>query len=284
MTNLSPSASRWYVPTPAKFLVAVLVMQGVLFLSAHFHWFWFNERKGHTVLITFAATVIAFIVYAAMVSVGWLFKRRVQFSLATLLLMVPVLGIPCAWLAQTMHDANREQRAVKWLQSLGGAWYYRTHAMKGNYSIDGRLQMQTSFAMSLPGDHHNEPRWLRNWLGAEFFDRPTRDVRLGDRFPDERNYFQPGLHADEKFDITDDEIYRLREFNELEYLEISSRKLTDEGLRSLHGLRRLRRLALVAPHVSPAGIAELRRQLPECRITFSDDIEDRSVPTRGSDG
>jgi hypothetical protein len=123
----------------------------------------------------------------------------------------------------------------------------------------------------------------RKHKSAEFTDRPTRDIRLGDRFPDERNYFQPGLHADEKFDITDDEIYRLREFNELEYLEISSRKLTDEGLRSLHGLRRLRRLALVALHVSPAGIAELRRQLPECRITFSADMEDRSIPTRGSE-
>jgi hypothetical protein len=36
---------RWNAPTPAKFLFAVLVMQGVLFLSAHYRWFWFNERK-----------------------------------------------------------------------------------------------------------------------------------------------------------------------------------------------------------------------------------------------
>jgi hypothetical protein len=40
-----PVKPRWYSPTPAKFLFAVLVMQGVLFLSAHYRWFWFNERK-----------------------------------------------------------------------------------------------------------------------------------------------------------------------------------------------------------------------------------------------
>ena len=34
-------------------------MQGVLFLSTHYRWFWFNEQKGFTVLITVAATVLA---------------------------------------------------------------------------------------------------------------------------------------------------------------------------------------------------------------------------------
>jgi hypothetical protein len=31
-----PANPRWYAPTPAKFLFAVLVMQGVLVLSAHY--------------------------------------------------------------------------------------------------------------------------------------------------------------------------------------------------------------------------------------------------------
>lgn len=52
MTEPAPSSAhttrypRWYAPTPAKVLFAVLAMQGVLFLSAHYRWFWFNERKG----------------------------------------------------------------------------------------------------------------------------------------------------------------------------------------------------------------------------------------------
>lgn len=52
MTEPMPSSlpttpnPRWYAPTPAKFLFAVLAMQGVLFLSGYYRWFWFNERKG----------------------------------------------------------------------------------------------------------------------------------------------------------------------------------------------------------------------------------------------
>ncbi len=50
---------------PAKFLWAVLVMQGVLFLGSHYRWFWFNERKGGTVLITVAATAVALLLLVA---------------------------------------------------------------------------------------------------------------------------------------------------------------------------------------------------------------------------
>jgi hypothetical protein len=55
-----PTKPRWYAPTPAKFLFAVLVMQSELFLSAHYRWFSFNERKGYAGLITVAATAIFF--------------------------------------------------------------------------------------------------------------------------------------------------------------------------------------------------------------------------------
>jgi hypothetical protein len=43
--NSSTCNPRWYAPTPGKFLLAVLVMQGILFLSAQYRWFWFNEHR-----------------------------------------------------------------------------------------------------------------------------------------------------------------------------------------------------------------------------------------------
>src|SRR5437868_15369750 len=99
----------WYTPTPAKFLFAVLVMQGVLFLSAHYRWFWFNELKGWTVLLAVAATVIVLMLLAGLVVVSCLFKSKSQFSLATLLLIVPVLGVPLGWLVREM-DLAKQQR------------------------------------------------------------------------------------------------------------------------------------------------------------------------------
>jgi hypothetical protein len=107
-----PRKPRWYTPTPAKFLFAVLVMQGVLFLSAHYRWFWFNNLKGCTVLIAVAATAIALLLLAGFVVVGRLFKTKLQFTLATLMLMVPVMASPCAWLAREMELARCQREAI----------------------------------------------------------------------------------------------------------------------------------------------------------------------------
>ncbi len=112
VTNLSTSASRWYVPTPGKFLFAVLVMQGVLFLSAHFQWFRFNERKGWTVLISVAATAIALLSIATFVVVGRFFNSKSQFSLAALMLLIPVIAIPCGWMARDVERARQQRDSV----------------------------------------------------------------------------------------------------------------------------------------------------------------------------
>ena len=47
---------RWYAPTPAKYLMFVLLVQGFFLASTQYRWFEFNREKGYTVLIAVAAT------------------------------------------------------------------------------------------------------------------------------------------------------------------------------------------------------------------------------------
>jgi hypothetical protein len=107
---------RWYVPTPGKLMVGVLVLQVILFLSARYRWFGFNELKGHTVLITVAVTASALLLMFVWMAVGRLFRWNVQFTLATLLWTVLVVALPCGWLAREMELARRQKRIV---DSLG---------------------------------------------------------------------------------------------------------------------------------------------------------------------
>ncbi|MCU0708327.1 MAG: hypothetical protein MUF23_08555 [Pirellula sp.] len=100
--------TRWYSPTVGKFLFAILAAQVVLYLSQRFNWFAFNQLKGHTVVITVTVTAIGLLLIAGVVLLG----RKAQLTLATLMLMVPVMAIPCSWLVRELIQARRQAQIV----------------------------------------------------------------------------------------------------------------------------------------------------------------------------
>lgn len=111
MTASDPQSvrkARWYSPTVAKFLFTILATQVVLYHSQHFKWFAFNQLKGHTAVITVTTTVIGLLLVAGVVVLG----RKAQFTLATLMLIVPVVVIPCSWLVQEMNQARLQAQIV----------------------------------------------------------------------------------------------------------------------------------------------------------------------------
>ena len=46
-----PTLTRRFRPTPTWLIFGLLVVEGLLWLSERYRWFWFNEKKGWTVLI-----------------------------------------------------------------------------------------------------------------------------------------------------------------------------------------------------------------------------------------
>jgi hypothetical protein len=235
---------RWYTPTPAKFLFAVLVMQCVLFLSAHYRWFWFNERKGYTVLITVAATAMALLLLVAFVAASRFFKSKLQFSLATLLLMVPVVAVPCAWMAREMELARRQKAIVEMIESRDG---FITYAR----DIDRNRKNQP-----LRSDDY----WLAPLLGVDFLD----DVYFFEshRVSDEEFKELTGLEnlrriSIEYSQVSDVGLAHVAQIQNLECLWLDGTRITDSGLTHLAHLVNLRQLGLSKTNVSDAGMAHL---------------------------
>jgi Leucine-rich repeat (LRR) protein len=224
------SKSAWYAPTTAKFFLALLVMQGVLFLSSTFRWFWFNQHKGYTVLITVAATASLLLLFALVALVSWFFRRKTQFSLATLLLMVPVMAIPCAWLAQEVALAREQQELA---QSINGA----------SGHVDASFDDFVLRKVLKPPPPPNP--WAYRLLGEQFFFKDVKHVTLGGQ----ESY--QGIHA----------------FNRLESLLCTSP--TNADMIHLHGLPQLYRLTLVNSSVTDVGLEPLGK-LPSLQILHLD--------------
>lgn len=292
---LSTSKSRWYAPTPAKFLFAMLLMQGILFLSAHYRWFWFNERKGYTVLITFAATAAALILLVSLVLISRFFKSKSQFGLATLLLMVPVMAIPCGWLAREMELARRQRDLGQMIERNRGAlvvlhtgpiWPFAVNAFGKEFFADIEEVQVTDgsqpidFALSSVESLQTVLLYttgITNESLSQF--KKTPYVRrlyvfdTDDQVNDEGLINLQELTKLEElmFDsaaVTDAGLINVRQLTRLRLLSIQGAQVTDAGLEHLHGLTNLRTLYLAGTQVTDAGVRELQEALPDCKISW----------------
>ena len=73
---------RWLHPTPTWLIVALLVVEGLLFLSERFQWpAW---PKGYAVLIAVASVGGVFVVMLLWYIVALIFRVRFQFSIRSL--------------------------------------------------------------------------------------------------------------------------------------------------------------------------------------------------------
>ena len=97
-----PHAKRRFRPTPSWLIFGLLVVEGLLWLSERYRWFWFNEQKGWTVLIGVAAVGVAIAIMLGWFVVSLLFRWWFQFSIRSLLVLTIAIALPCSWLAVEM--------------------------------------------------------------------------------------------------------------------------------------------------------------------------------------
>ncbi len=151
MPESRPPKPRWYRLTPDRLLIALLPMVGILFLSEWFRWFPFNEHKGWTVLIAVAVVCLAVVLLVLWLGLGLVLRRRFQFSLRSLMVLMTVVAIVCSWFAVKMQQARRQREAVAAVAKGGG--------FAGYDSPSGP---------SLSPPAQPEPPWLRDLLGVNF--------------------------------------------------------------------------------------------------------------------
>ncbi len=225
---------RWFCPTPGWLILALLAVEGLLWLSERFQWFGFNHHKGWTVLIAVASVAVAMLLMLLWFVVALVFRLRFQFSIRSLLVLVVAVALPFSWLAVEMKKAREQEEAVaigKLDGFVGYAWAYDNHTPDGKW---------------LSSAQPPEPAWLRNSLGDAFFS----DV-----------VFLCILHA------TDSDLAQLKRLKYLQGLALDHTQITDVGLAHIAELAQLRQVSLLnCTKITDKGVKQLERALPNCEI------------------
>jgi hypothetical protein len=216
-----PSKRLWYRLTPHRFVIGLLIVECLLWLSKSALWL----DKGWAVLIAIASVGVAVLLMLFWFAASLIFHRRFQFSIRSLLVLMLAVAIPCGWLAVEKERAKQQSNAVEEIKKLGGVVrYYWDIGYGGPY---------------LPNAQPPGPTWLRNMLGVYFF-ADIRWVIFNDR------------------QITDAGLDRLKSMTGLQMLWLINIKFTDAGLEHLQGLTQLQYLRLDYTQVTGVGLKNLK--------------------------
>ena len=100
----------WLHPTPDRSVLALLAVEGLLWLSDRLGWpTW---HKGYAVLTAVASVGAAMLMILGWFGVAMVFRWRFQFSIRSLLVLVVAVAVPRSWLAVEMRRAERQREAV----------------------------------------------------------------------------------------------------------------------------------------------------------------------------
>ena len=246
MTDPTPTR-RSFRPTPSWLIFGLLVVEGLLWLSERYRWFWFNEKKGWTVLIVVALVGGAFLATLLWFTIALLFRWRFQFSIRSLLVLTVAVAIPCSWFALEMKEARNQHEVVVEIEKScgfkgGGVWY--------DYQFDTALGFSTNSNPQSP-----VPPWLRKLLGNDFF---SHVCYVSTHITDVGLAHVAGLARLQRLDIID------------------SNQVTDAGLAHLAGLPHLQSLLLDHTAITEAGLAHLAAttQLNRLGVINSNQVTD----------
>ncbi len=162
-------------------------------------------------------------------------RRWFQFSLRTLLLIIFLASVGMSTLGVKMHRARKQRQIVAAILKLGGGVQYDYH--------DGICD---------PRKHPPVPAWQLKVFGDDFFS----DV--------------VGVGFFRKAHLRDEDLARLENLAQLEFVMLERVPITDKALEHFKGLGNLRYLSLVGTQVTEEGIAQLAKALPECTIISGD--------------
>lgn len=270
--------TRWFHLTPGRFVVGLLAVEGLLWLSDRFGWL--GWHKGIAVLTGVAAVGVAMVLMLVWFGVALVFGRRFQFSIRSLLVLTVVVAVPCSWVAVNMQEAKRQREAVEDIKATGGsAWYAYQVVDRGD---TGDLSLLWTTASQIKGPLP-APTWLQTLLGDEtvvgvwgsdiddgdlglinkrLSHLKTLVIAINRKITPAGFEHLKGLTHLQKLDVhytgvTDAGLGHLEGLTQLQELDVSNTKVTDAGLEHLKGLINLRSLNLSDTAVTDMGLKYL---------------------------
>lgn len=182
--------------------------------------------------------------------------RWYQFSLRALLIFVTIFACACSWFAVNMQQARRQREAVAAVKNLDGyiAYYYERGA-----------------DFLITGNEPHGPRWLQDLLGIDFFNTVSFVFLKGNKINDKdlealANLKQIVVLVLDGAHITDAALKNIEGMNKLKTLSLDNTPVTDECITDIIALKQLRFLCISGTNITDAGVAELQKALPDCKI------------------
>jgi hypothetical protein len=252
----TPGNKRFWISdlriTPGSLIYALLLTEAFLILSQKFRWFAFNEHKGWTVLICLAAVIATLLGISIWFVAARSFRWRFQFSLRSLLALILVVATACGWMTAEMKRARTQADLIGRASKLGCGILFDY-----NLSESGDVVMVSG---AIPGTTR-----LNNVLGDNFFREivgafPRDDASL-QLLKDQTSIRRLNLNDSQ---VTSAGLRCLERMSRLEWLDLrDAPAVSDEGLKYVQRLIRLRELLLRRTGVSDTGMAYLKdlRQL-----------------------
>ena len=217
--------------------------------------------------MTIAAVGAALLVMLLWFLVAIVFRRRFQFSLRSLLLLVVVVAIPCSWLETEMKAAREQRAAVEEIRKLGGRVRYDYEPENSTTAVVPPYPawMQKLFGDDLFADvieaeieNTAEPNQPFNHTGLSKLNIPGEKFKYLRLAILKRLPLLQNLKLDNA-NVRDAELENLQGLTRLRSLALASNPLvSDEGLMNLRGLPQLRKLWLVGTSVTGEGFSHLK--------------------------
>jgi hypothetical protein len=229
---------RWYLPTPAWLVWGAAVAAGVLYACERWRWFPIHYQKGWPVLLAVAVVAAVLVLLPLWMLAGMIFKRRVQFGLATLLVFVTLSAVVCSWLTVRIKQARRQAEVVVAIrgESKAQVWY--------DWPLDDLSETN-------PDPPPPVPKPLTKLLGEDFFGDVDVLWLIGPQ-------------------VSDATLARAAWLRIISTVWIDSDYVTDTGLLHLERLIDVKNVCLVGTKVTPDGVKRLQSVLPNCHISVSE--------------
>jgi len=232
---------RWYVPTPGRLVLALLVVELTLLLI--------NYQSGWMVLTGIGIFILTILVGLVWFGVALVLRRKFQFSLLSLCGLMLCLCLLGSWFAWKMERAKRQREVAARIESLNGLVVY-------DYGLDKNGDW-------LPKGQP-PPAWLRDVVGVDFLSSPVGATLQNAPVTDGQLTCLDEwagqlllLYLDET-QVTDEGVQFLAKFSELKCLALDHTQVTDVGVGYLKRLPKLKLLCLAYTQVSDTGLEHLK--------------------------
>ena len=160
-----------------------------------------------------------------------------------------VSGAGFGWLAAEKNRADNQKNAIEELKALGCELYYDYEHAQGKAVAGVAAPTET---------------WWRKQLGNDFFDKLIIVRRRSAKISDEQMVLLTAVRDLEELNlsgarISDEGLVNLRDLTKMKTLDLwGNDAITDKGLRHLASMRRLEQLWLGATEIRGTGLAHLR--------------------------